>query len=823
MNLSPAASLRLLSHAHNTSTRIGLAGLNVVIAILLLSSSMLSYAQDEDRSAIQTPPVLRRHVMLPAPAGTNVGQTSVKTRLRLATTAQSNAVNTGSGIVYTCASNVPASTCSYLNTTVAGYYNSVFTNANASIYIQFGDTGLGESDGFYNLVHYTPYVTSLTDNTGKSSVQTEALSAINTYANSVYSSQNVMDITVALGSVLGFTGLSGINAAETASCTPYTTGCYNEVITVANAAQQASGGFTFYYDDQGGTEAANQYDFYGVVMHETDEVLGTSSCISTDSTSLVDGCDGPDPGSSGIPSAVDLDRYDSPGVLAVDTTPKTTAGQYFSFNGGVDYGAYGYAGTPKVYNTLSNGDDFADYLSSSPDCGTNIAVQDAVGCPGEDQGLTVLDDGQSEFVILNAIGFNVPETSITSPTPGSTLSGSSVTFTWKATTGASDYVLYVGTTGVGSKNIYASSSAITATSQAVTGLPTSGTIYVRVWSQVGGFWTSVDFTYTGGTATGGTVSVSPTSLTFASTPVNSTTAAQVVTVKNTGTTAVTLTSETLTGTNASSFLISAKTCSTSLAAGASCTISVEFKPAATGTLTASLSIADNATGSPQAVGLTGTGTSSTSTLTLTPASLAFPATVVGATSTAQSVKLTNSGTAAVTISSIALGGTNKASFLEIGTCGTSLAAGASCALYVALHPGSAAALTGTLSVTDNATGSPQQVTLTGTGTAAPPVTLSATSLAFPATAPGSVSLAKTVTVTNGGTATLNLNSITIAGTNPTDFEMLKTCGPTLAPSASCAVIVAFKPAAAAAYTATLTITDNGASSPQKVTLTGTGN
>ena len=823
MNLSPAALLRLLRHAHNTPARVGFGGLNVVIAILLLGPCMLSYGQDEEHSAIQTPPVLRRHIMLPAPAGAHASPTTVKNRLRLMTTGQSNAVNTGTGIVYTCASNVPASTCNYLNTTVAGYYNNVFTNANASIYIQFGNTGLGESDGFYNLVHYTPYVTALTNNTDKSSVQTSALSAINTYANPVYSTQNVMDITVALGSVLGFTGLSGINAAETAACTPYTTGCYNEVITIANATQQAAGGFTFYYDDQGGSETLDQYDFYGVVMHETDEVLGTSSCISTDSTTLTDGCDNPDPGSNGIPSAVDLDRFDSPGVLAVDTTPKTTAGQYFSYDGGTHYGAYGFAGTQKVYNTLSNGDDFADYLSSTPDCGTNIAVQDAVGCPGEDQGLTVIDDGQSEFIILNAIGFNVPETSMTSPTPGSTLSGTSATFTWTATTGATDYVIYVGTTGVGSDNIYASASAITATSQAVTGLPTSGTIYVRVWSQVGGFWTSVDFTYTGGTAGSRTVSVTPPSLTFASTAVGSTTAAQMVTVKNTGTTAVTLTSETLTGANPGSFVISAKTCTASLAAGASCTVSVEFKPAATGALSASLSIADNATGSPQTVGLSGTGTSSTSTVTVTPASIAFPATVVGATSNATTVKVTNTGATALTISSIALGGTNSGAFREIGTCGKSLAAGASCSLFVAFHPGSAAALTGTLSITDNASGSPQKVSLTGTGAAALAVKLSASTLTFAATAAGSVSTSQTVTVTNTGTAQLTLSAIAIGGTNPADFEMLKNCGATLAPSASCSVYVAFKPAAAAAYTATLSISDNGASSPQKVTLSGTGN
>ena len=103
------------------------------------------------------------------------------------------------------------------------------------------------------------------------------------------------------------------------------------------------------------------------------------------------------------------------------------------------------------------------------------------------------------------------------------------------------------------------------------------------------------------------VTLTPTSLAFASTVVGSTTAAQVVTIKNSGTATLNLTSETITGTNATSFIKSATTCGTTLAAAASCTVSVEFKPAAAGALKASLSIADNATGSPQAVTLAGTG------------------------------------------------------------------------------------------------------------------------------------------------------------------------------------------------------------------------
>ena len=685
----------------------------------VVPSRVLEPVDDEDYYAMTARPVLRHHLVLPSPTPADPGQQRLKPKLRVATEAQPNAVKTGIGIVYTCAPNVPTSTCNYLNTTVAGYYNNIFTNANANIYIQFGVTGLGASDGFINLVHYTPYVTALTNKAVKSSIQASALSAINTYATPAYGTQNIVGISVSLGTALGFTGLIGINAAETASCTPYTSGCYNEVITVADAATQAQEGFSLYYDDQGGTEGPNQYDFYAVVQHETDEVLGTSSCISTQSSSgLSDECDGPVSGSNGIPSTVDLLRYSSPGKLALDTTPSTTAGQYFSFDGGVHYGVGGDGGAAKVYNTLDNGDDFADYISSSPDCGTNQAVQDAEGCPGEDGGLTILNDGESEITILNTGGFDIPEAVLTSPASGSTLSGTSQTFTWSAVNGATDYAITVGTTGIGSSNIYASPSAGPATSQAVTGLPTSGTIYVRVFSYVGGFWTSIDYTVTGGS--GGSspaISLSPAALTFASTTVGSTTAAQVVTIKNTGTATATLTSETITGTNASSFLKSATTCGATLAASATCTVSVEFKPTAAGALAASLSVTDNATGSPQTVGLTGTGAATSMlAVSLSPTSLTFASTTEGSTSAAQLVTVKNTSTGTVTLTSETITGTNATSFLKSATtCGSTLAASATCTVSVEFKPLLVGALRASLSVADNATGSPQLVTLTGTG------------------------------------------------------------------------------------------------------------
>jgi hypothetical protein len=85
---------------------------------------------------------------------------------------------------------------------------------------------------------------------------------------------------------------------------------------------------------------------------------------------------------------------------------------------------------------------------------------------------------------------------LTTPTPGSVLSGSSVAFTWTAGGGPSAYQLYLGTTGVGSHNLY-ESGATTATTVTVSTLPTAGvTVYARLWWLIGATWSSADYTYT---------------------------------------------------------------------------------------------------------------------------------------------------------------------------------------------------------------------------------------------------------------------------------------------------------------------------------------
>jgi hypothetical protein len=327
-----------------------------------------------------------------------------------------------------------------------------------------------------------------------------------------------------------------------------------------------------------------------------------------------------------------------------------------------------------------------------------------------------------------------------------------------------------------------------------------------------------------GTSTSTGVTITPSSLTFPSTTVGSTAAAQVVTLKNNTSAAVNFTaSTTITGSGAASFSRTASTCSNPLAVGASCTNTFTFTPSAAGTFTATVTYTDSASSTPQTVALSGTGASASSTtLSVSMTSLAFPNTAVGTTSDLQTVTLTNTGTASVTLSSIALGGTNATSFVDLNGCAATLAANASCSVYVAFKPTAAGALTGTLTITDNATGSPQKVTLTGTGTAVPALKLSTTTLAFGTEKVGSSSAVQTVTLTNSGTATVELDSITLGGTNATSFLALNTCGATLTAGATCTVYAGFTPTVTGSLTASLSIVSNGSGSPQSVSLTGTG-
>ncbi|PYV04502.1 MAG: hypothetical protein DMG26_07295, partial [Acidobacteria bacterium] len=318
----------------------------------------------------------------------------------------------------------------------------------------------------------------------------------------------------------------------------------------------------------------------------------------------------------------------------------------------------------------------------------------------------------------------------------------------------------------------------------------------------------------------GTVSLSPTSLTFANQQVGTTSAAQTVTLSNTGTTSVTIASIAVTGTNSGDFA-QTNNCPMSpstLAASASCTINVTFTPSVGGTRTGTLTVTDNAGGSPQTASLTGTGVAPGATLS--PASLTFARQNVGTTSAPQAATLSNSGSAALSISSIAITGADSGDFAQTNNCGSSLAAGAQCTINVTFTPSAGGTRTATLTVTDSASGSPQTASLSGTGVAS--VTLSPTSLTFTSQNVGATSAPQAVTLSNSGSAPLSISSIAITGADSGDFAQTNNCGSLLAAGAQCTINVTFRPTATGTRTGTLTVTDNASGSPQTVSLTGIG-
>ncbi len=208
-----------------------------------------------------------------------------------------------------------------------------------------------------------------------------------------------------------------------------------------------------------------------------------------------------------------------------------------------------------------------------------------------------------------------------------------------------------------------------------------------------------------------TLTLTPTTLSFAPQLVGSMSNSQAETVTNTGTSVVAISGIALTGTNAADFSQSG-TCGSSLAAAANCTMNVTFTPGQLGPRSASITITDSTVGSPHSVALSGVGLTSGPNAILSATSLSFGTELVGTTSSVQSITLSNYGTTMLTIATIAA----TVNFGETADCIPSLASGASCTINLTFTPSTAGNLTGTLSVTDNAPGSPQTVALSGTGT-----------------------------------------------------------------------------------------------------------
>ncbi|MGA9498141.1 MAG: SBBP repeat-containing protein [Terriglobales bacterium] len=315
---------------------------------------------------------------------------------------------------------------------------------------------------------------------------------------------------------------------------------------------------------------------------------------------------------------------------------------------------------------------------------------------------------------------------------------------------------------------------------------------------------------------GAALTLSPATLKFANQAINTTSAPKKVTLTSTGTTNLSLSSIAVTGTDARDFA-QTNNCPATLVPGAKCTVSLTYTPSALGAETASLTVTDNASGSPQDVSLSGTGESQ---VKWTPASLTFTKQALETTSTAKTVTVTNDLPTALSIISITRAGADPGDFAQTNTCGSSVAAKGKCIISVTFTPQATGTRTATLNINDSANNSPQTVALTGTGEEQ--VTWTPTSLTFASLAVGTTSAAKNITLTNNLPSALSVGEIVFTGTDTLDFAQTNTCGSSVAAKGKCTISVTFTPQATGTRTATLNINDGANNSPQTVSLTGTG-
>jgi len=205
---------------------------------------------------------------------------------------------------------------------------------------------------------------------------------------------------------------------------------------------------------------------------------------------------------------------------------------------------------------------------------------------------------------------------------------------------------------------------------------------------------------------------------------------------------------------------------------------------------------------------------SVTTVSISPTALSFGNVAINSTSAPKTVTLENTGSTALEISSI----TASTPFaVSSNTCGATLASGKICKVSVTFTPTQLGPLTGTLSFTDNAAGSPQAVALSGTGVT--DAKLSPASATYAKQKVGTISAAKTFTLTNNQTVALTSIAISTTG----DFAVSSsTCTTSLAAKGKCTISVTFTPSATGKRTGQLRVSDSASNSPQTSNLTGTG-
>ncbi len=316
---------------------------------------------------------------------------------------------------------------------------------------------------------------------------------------------------------------------------------------------------------------------------------------------------------------------------------------------------------------------------------------------------------------------------------------------------------------------------------------------------------------TGNAVSPASLSLSPSSLTFPNTPVSSNSAAQSITVTNSGGVAAELGAPSV----SADYTITGNTCGSTLPASGSCSIAIEFSPTATGSQAGLLTVPSTSRPNdvPLTASLSGTGVQA-ATITLSPTSLSFGSQQQGTTSAAMSLTVTNGGGSAATLGTITASGDFA---VATNTCTATLAANSSCTVTVTFTPTATGSRTGALTVPYGNTSA--VAALTGTGTAPGLLGFSPSALTFPTTAENTASAALSLTVTNSGGNPAQINSVSAA----TPFAVTaNSCPASLAVNASCTLQLTFTPPGTAAYSGAVTFAGNFSNSPAQVPLSGQG-
>ncbi len=302
------------------------------------------------------------------------------------------------------------------------------------------------------------------------------------------------------------------------------------------------------------------------------------------------------------------------------------------------------------------------------------------------------------------------------------------------------------------------------------------------------------------------LTVSPSSVSFSSTPSGTSSAPKAITLKNSGTGTLQISAVSVGGDQASEFSVT-NGCSDALSANGACTISVTFRPTAEGPRAASLLIKSNV--ADRVITLKGTGAAPPKpTLTLSPTSVSFSSTVTGTSSETKTVSVRNTGKGTLQISTITVVGDHRTDFASTNTCGSPVAPGGDCTISVSFSPSAAGARSAQIEIKGNVATKSLSIRGTGMAPPQPSVALSPSSLSFSKQIIGTRSAARVVTVKNTGAGTLRVSTITLVGASADQFESTNTCGAPLQKDGTCVVSVVFRPSVAGTYEAVVEIKSN---------------